>query len=149
MNLSCEVIRDLLPLYHDGICSAESRQLVEEHLKTCDVCRQELEDMGRELPAVGNTKTLNDAKPLQGIAKMWKQDKKAAFLKGTFLVSVVACIACIVAYNAIGSYVAKDGTLVEPFGFIPLAWLFIFIALISGVSLLIGKLLAKARKSKD
>lgn len=38
MNISCKVIEDLLPLYHDGVCSQESRTLVEEHLKTCEDC---------------------------------------------------------------------------------------------------------------
>ena len=29
--MECEVIRDLLPSYVDGLCSARSRELVEEH----------------------------------------------------------------------------------------------------------------------
>ncbi len=36
----CEVIQDLLPLYEDDCCSSQSRALVEEHLKTCEVCRK-------------------------------------------------------------------------------------------------------------
>ncbi|MGF1875297.1 DUF3955 domain-containing protein [Photobacterium frigidiphilum] len=38
---------------------------------------------------------------------------------------------CLLSFNLIGSYVDKDGLLVEPFGFIPLFWLFIFLALVS------------------
>lgn len=34
----CGLIQDLLPLYHDGICSEESRQAVKEHLETCSEC---------------------------------------------------------------------------------------------------------------
>ena len=37
--MTCEVIRDLLPLYADGVASQESRALVEEHIRTCDECR--------------------------------------------------------------------------------------------------------------
>ena len=33
--MKCEVIRDLLPLYSDGVCSEESRRLTEEHLAQC------------------------------------------------------------------------------------------------------------------
>jgi len=40
MNMKCEVIRDLLPLYVDGVASEESRALIEEHLKTCEGCRE-------------------------------------------------------------------------------------------------------------
>ena len=35
-----DIVMDLLPLYHDGVCSAASRGAVEEHLKTCETCRK-------------------------------------------------------------------------------------------------------------
>lgn len=40
--MNCGIIQDLLPLYHDGVCSPESRTEVEEHLKTCPDCRAAL-----------------------------------------------------------------------------------------------------------
>lgn len=40
-------------------------------------------------------------------------------------------VICLISFNLIGSYVDEDGLLVEPFGFIPLFWLFIFLALVS------------------
>lgn len=45
MNLSCSVIADLLPLYAENLAGAESRALVEEHLKTCSACRKRLEEL--------------------------------------------------------------------------------------------------------
>ncbi len=39
MNEECEVIRDLLPLYADEVCSAKSREIVETHIQTCPECR--------------------------------------------------------------------------------------------------------------
>jgi len=39
MNISCEIIRDLLPLYVDDVCSDDSRELVEHHLRDCESCR--------------------------------------------------------------------------------------------------------------
>lgn len=38
MKNSCDVIRDLLPLYADDACSQESRRVVEEHLAECPEC---------------------------------------------------------------------------------------------------------------
>lgn len=62
MKLGCDVIKDLLPLYVDHICSEESRALIDEHLQSCTDCREELlrfsshqvesqlqEDAGQEL----------------------------------------------------------------------------------------------------
>jgi len=42
MKTDCNVIRDLLPLYADDVCSAESRGLVDEHLAECPACTEEL-----------------------------------------------------------------------------------------------------------
>ena len=45
MKLDCEVIRDLLPLYAEHIASSASTALVEEHLESCDACREELRQL--------------------------------------------------------------------------------------------------------
>lgn len=44
-QIACGVIRDLLPLYVDGVAGEESRALVEEHLNVCGRCRRELEQL--------------------------------------------------------------------------------------------------------
>ena len=41
-QLDHDIVQDLLPLYHDGVCSDKSRAAVEEHLKTCEDCRAAL-----------------------------------------------------------------------------------------------------------
>ena len=33
--MKCEMIRDLLPLYIDGLTSEESNKEIDKHLKTC------------------------------------------------------------------------------------------------------------------
>ena len=42
MKTDCNIIRDLLPLYADDVCSKESRALVDEHLQECPDCLEEL-----------------------------------------------------------------------------------------------------------
>ena len=49
MKHNCEVVRDLLPLYHDGVCSKKSREMVEEHLTECEACKKELEEIKKEI----------------------------------------------------------------------------------------------------
>lgn len=51
-KLSCDVIKDLLPLYKDDICSEKSKDLIEEHLRECDNCREYLEAMDDKLPPI-------------------------------------------------------------------------------------------------
>ena len=49
MNISCEMIKDLLPLYSDGVCSEESKKAVEEHISKCRECKSELDMMNKNL----------------------------------------------------------------------------------------------------
>ena len=37
-DITCEVIRDLMPLYVDDVLSSDSKAFVEEHLETCEGC---------------------------------------------------------------------------------------------------------------
>ena len=45
MNISCEVIMDLLPLYHENICNEASKKLVAAHIAECGECKAMLEEM--------------------------------------------------------------------------------------------------------
>ncbi len=39
MKYSCNLIQDLLTLYHDGVCSEESNKIIENHLEECSTCK--------------------------------------------------------------------------------------------------------------
>ena len=45
MKITCDMADDLLPLYLENACSADSRAALEEHLRTCGACREKLERM--------------------------------------------------------------------------------------------------------
>jgi hypothetical protein len=40
MEIKCNVIQDLLPLYVDNACSKESADMVTEHINTCPECKE-------------------------------------------------------------------------------------------------------------
>ncbi len=48
-KISCNIIKDLLPLYVDEVVSEDSRVLVEEHFASCPYCREEAEKMKKVL----------------------------------------------------------------------------------------------------
>ena len=52
---NCEIIRDLLPLYHDKACSPASRALVDEHIPSCALCRAMLGELEEPLPPAVNS----------------------------------------------------------------------------------------------
>ena len=45
MKYPCNLIQDLLPLYHDGVCSQESSEAVKKHLLECPACKKYYEEM--------------------------------------------------------------------------------------------------------
>ncbi len=79
MKLHCDVVQDLLPLYHDGVCTQVSRMAVEEHLKDCEFCRELLAAMD---PEAIQEQELAAAKPLGDLSRLWKKGLKKAMLKG-------------------------------------------------------------------
>ncbi|MCM1024215.1 MAG: zf-HC2 domain-containing protein [Prevotella sp.] len=57
MIVTCKVIEDLLPLYADGICSEDTKTIVEHHIAECAECRKKLEAMTSdtaEIPQSGD-----------------------------------------------------------------------------------------------
>ena len=46
-NLPCAVVRDLLPIYVEGLTEPETNAAMEAHLKTCPACTARLAAMRR------------------------------------------------------------------------------------------------------
>ena len=97
MRITCDLIRDLLPLYRDGVCSDESKEIIREHLKSCENCQEELRLM--EAPLENNNITDEDERVIKASSAAWKKRKNRSF--------IIGCIAALlVIILAIGSYVA-------------------------------------------
>jgi len=44
-HVSCNIIEDLLPLYREGVCSEQIKELIEDHMKDCPTCREKFDQM--------------------------------------------------------------------------------------------------------
>lgn len=93
MKLSCNVTQDLLPLYHDGVCSEESRTLVAEHLGQCEACKKIMDDLNA---APAPEAHVDDAAALKALKKQWGKSLAKSFAKGLTL----ACLVFGVLYGA-------------------------------------------------
>lgn len=94
-KISCEVVRDLLPLYCDDICSQDSRSLIELHLKQCSECRRLLRKMqlkcgGSDRNHTDSMQEQQDERIVKNIAFVWKKSIIKSFLKGV-LVTLCSC----------------------------------------------------------
>lgn len=73
---TCDIVKDLLPLYIDDILSDSSRVLVEEHIKTCPKCRKDLESYGKRVVLPMDT----DIDPFKKISYKFKFQKMSIAL---------------------------------------------------------------------
>lgn len=89
MKLSCEIVRDLLPLYAEELASEDSRAAVRVHLQACEDCRAELETL--KVPVVVPAEEMGIGKIKKGIARRWLQGM-ACFTLAILL--VVSCVGC-------------------------------------------------------
>lgn len=90
MKLPCNVVEDLLPLYHDGVCSEESRALVDEHIASCPKCRQILASLDCAV-SVSDIR-LDDSAPLKKIQRKWIKSMAKAFYKGILITCAVCAL---------------------------------------------------------
>lgn len=90
MKTPCNVIRDLLPLYQDGVCSPESRQLVAEHLEECEPCRTEWERMSAPIPTAHPQ--VEERTVAQAASSAWKRGRRRAFSKGFVIAAVLVAV---------------------------------------------------------
>lgn len=100
--MKCSIIRDLIPLYIDGCCSEESRQIVNEHIANCQQCRNLYDDMTAPAEVIEVSKAPNTFRKLN--------DWKASILQSVLLFVSFGLITIGVAMEAkIGSYDLLNG----------------------------------------
>ena len=88
--MKCEIIRDLLPLYIDGLTSKESNQEIEKHLKNFEECQKYYQEMTGDIDnfSVITNEEIEDVNLIKKIKK--KNRKKAlGIFVGAFVLSGV------------------------------------------------------------
>ena len=99
MKISCEIIKDLLPLYFDGVCSGDSRAAVDEHIAACGNCGAELREMRRALPVINSEKeNLKEAEAVMNLSKRLTREKIKAVLKACLITAAAIAAALIIIY---------------------------------------------------
>lgn len=96
-KISCNIIKDLLPLYVDGILSEETTKMVEYHLETCKDCQKEYEVMRRELilPSAPSVQE-ESGKALKGLKRRIKINRIITAAIAAIITAVIITSACMV-----------------------------------------------------
>ncbi len=99
MKISCEIIKDLLPLYHDGVCSSDSKAMIEEHLACCHSCSAELQAMDRNWPLTNTEHNLKEAEAVKKLSRRWRKGMNKALVKGILLTIAVIVLFALLLYS--------------------------------------------------
>lgn len=125
----CGIVRDLIPLYRDGVCGAESREIVEEHLRECAECRSISERLNDT--TIERTLSAESASVLGNHEKKERRNAVTAgmIVSGIFMIPVIVCLICNLAVGH------------------ALDWFFIVLtALLTAASVIVVPLLTRERR---
>jgi len=88
MKLTCNVIRDILPLYVEDMVSEDTRKIMKEHINSCDNCRKQYEDMKSSIDLPMDT----DTEPLKKIKSTVQRKKLQAVIFSVMVTIVISAI---------------------------------------------------------
>lgn len=101
VKLSCEIIKDLLPLYVDGVVSEESNNLIETHFVDCNNCRKLAEQMQLNIKKEQET-NLVESEALNNLSKKWNRKLFFSMLKGILSTLAFVLLTLAIIYLFVG-----------------------------------------------
>ncbi|MDP4553472.1 zf-HC2 domain-containing protein [Alkalihalobacillus macyae] len=102
MKISCNMIRDILPLYVENMASQDTRDIVEEHIASCESCKKRLEEMRTfEEPPVDT-----DIAPLRNIQNTLRRKKLQTIIFSVMVTLVFAVVT--MAYLTTPAYISYN-----------------------------------------
>lgn len=89
-ELDCEIVKDLLPLYVDGMVSDVSKKSIEAHLEHCKDCAEIYQNMDFGLEEENQSSEVEDVK------RFLKKTKQMYFLYSLGGLSFIAILVCMI-----------------------------------------------------
>jgi hypothetical protein len=99
MKVTCNVIRDILPLYVENITSDDTRIIVEEHISSCESCKKQLEEMS----FYTNLPIDTDTAPLRKLKATLRKKKILTIIFTAMLTMAVAAV--VIAFLTAPKYI--------------------------------------------
>ena len=106
MKNECNVVRDLLPMYIDGVVSEDSRELVEEHVAQCHACKVIYAQMKDALPENG---TQRDRQEFEQAARKLKIRRKRRTVVKVVAGVIAGFVLMLIAFSALENYYVPVG----------------------------------------
>lgn len=105
-HIPCDLIQDVLPLYIEKLLSEQSESLVNEHLISCDCCREKYQLLSKTLPEESGGMTKQEMCEIDYLKKINSYQRNTrilgfavSFLFGMLLPLAIMGIKVIFAWN--------------------------------------------------
>ncbi len=89
--MKCDIIRDLIPLCSDGLCSEESMKEIEEHIQTCENCRILYEKIPLAETTPSDT-VPNEEKTFRKVNKKLRNNRLKIIILAILLILIISVI---------------------------------------------------------
>lgn len=108
-KISCNAVRDILPLYVDGVVSEETQKEIADHLRECSECQNEYVQLKKELTLPANP-------DLHSESANALKSMKHTMAKKKIIISVISILATLSLVIA-GYFVVKQVDVVHDYVF--------------------------------
>jgi len=98
MSVSCDIVKDLLPLYLDDVCSSDSKAAVTEHIAACGKCNAEIRTMQKEIPISNTGQNMTEAEAVMNLSRRWKKGMTKSLWNGIFIAILSIAMLFLVLY---------------------------------------------------
>lgn len=103
--MNCNIIKDLIPLCSEGLCSEESENQIKEHIKDCEKCRLLYE----KAPQSEISELETEAPPQNNIFKKVNKKLKRHRIIDVILILLIAGIICVLGWLSYGQITKNEG----------------------------------------
>lgn len=101
MKIDCDIVKDLLPLYVEGLASEKSGMAIEEHMKECEDCKKIYQEMKAPKPQIQYNR-----EPAESFQKYVKKNKKKLCIKTAVITAMAVLLVVVVRLAAVGGLIA-------------------------------------------
>lgn len=106
-RMDCDIVKDLVPSYLDGICSERSRQAVEEHIADCGTCREYVQKL-KQTEIVGSGVAHREVDYMKKVRRHFLKEHSVNFI---WILVVLAVVCAGAAWFRVDMGSVNDGIL--------------------------------------
>lgn len=101
-EINCNIVKDLMPLYIDGIVSDETAGEIQEHIEQCNECQEEYKALTQNLTLPSNTNIQQEnSRALKAFSRKLKSKKiMVSFI--SVIITVLVTFAGYMVYQNVG-----------------------------------------------